>query len=599
MTTRSATLGELEVSGWRNRSVKEELRESVIRRLRAGEALFPGIVGFENTVEPALERALLAGHDLVLLGERGQAKTRIIRALVDLLDEEIPIIAGCEINDSPFDPICAHCRAVVAEDGPGTPITWIGRDAWYAEKLATPDTSVADLIGDVDPIRVAEGRYLSDEHVIHYGLVPRTNRGIFSINELPDLPARIQVALFNVLEERDVQIRGFQVRLPVDVLLVATANPEDYTNRGRIITPLKDRFGSEVRTHYPLDPGHEIDIMDQEARPPSGDLPVHVPDFMKEVIAEFSRLLRRSPHVNQRAGVSVRLSIANLETLVASAVRRAIRNNEPEAVPRISDLPAVIQSSSGRVEFETFEEDRKDEILEQLLGHAVLEVFVDTFEGYDFAPIMEVFEQPDFTVESGDLVPAASLVGAFGESPAIGGLERRVGGEGSGIGGSAAAVGVRARGPASLPKVEQGRFRCHQSLSGEGSALVVSRFHYSRWDGTQDPLHDLEMLDGVADAFADRMLSGLSADRAMRRLIEDGLPGRFSGLEQLRERMREAMERRRQQSQLGGALEELRDQLDDIVATERAESRVRLGRRRPIPGDVARCAAARRRRSDP
>ena len=440
MTTRHGTLGELEASGWQNRSVKDELRDSVIRRLRAGEPLFPGIVGFEDTVEPALERALLAGHDLVLLGERGQAKTRIIRALVELLDEQIPIISGCEINDSPLNPICSHCRAVVAEDGSGTPITWIGRDQRYAEKLATPDTSVADLIGDVDPIRVAEGRYLSDEQVIHYGLVPRTNRGIFSINELPDLPARIQVALFNVLEERDVQIRGFQVRLPVDVLLVATANPEDYTNRGRIITPLKDRFGSEVRTHYPLDPGHEIDIMDQEAKPPSADLRVVVPDFMKEIIAEFSRLLRRSPHINQRAGVSVRLSIANLETLVASAVRRAIRNDEAEAVPRISDLPAVVQSSSGRVEFETFEEDRKDEILEQMLGHAVLEVFVDTFEGFDFAEVMDAFDQPDFQVDSGDLVPAASLVGAFAESPAMAALERRIGCEGAGIGASAAAL---------------------------------------------------------------------------------------------------------------------------------------------------------------
>ena len=244
-----------------------------------------------------------------------------------------------------------------------------------------------------------------------------------------------------MLEERDVQIRGFQVRLPVDVLLVATANPEDYTNRGRIITPLKDRFGREIRTHYPLDPrprDRRSWIRRRGRRRPTSR--VVVPDFMKEIIAEFTRLLRRSPHVNQRAGVSVRLSIANLETLVASAVRRAIRNDEAEAVPRISDLPAVVQSSSGRVEFETFEEDRKDEILEQLLGHAVLEVFVDTFEGFDFTAVMEVFDQPDFLVESGDLVPAASLVGAFGESPAIAGLERRIGCEGAGIGSSAAAV---------------------------------------------------------------------------------------------------------------------------------------------------------------
>ena len=266
-TPRPTTLGELRTSGWRDRTVKEELRHNVIERLRRGEELFPGILGFEDTVLPALERALLAGHDIVLLGERGQAKTRLIRALVDLLDPALPTIAGGEVNDSPYDPVSAHAIAQVAELGDATPIAWLPRERRYGEKLATPDTSVADLIGDVDPIRVAEGRYLSDEFVIHYGLVPRTNRGIFSINELPDLPARIQVALFNVLEERDVQIRGFQVRMPIDLMLVATANPEDYTNRGRIITPLKDRFGSEIRTHYPVDPAHEIEIMEQEARP--------------------------------------------------------------------------------------------------------------------------------------------------------------------------------------------------------------------------------------------------------------------------------------------------------------------------------------------
>jgi len=471
MTERPTTLGELEAIEWRSRSVKEELRHNVIRRLRSGEALFPGIVGFEDTVEPALERALLAGHDLVLLGERGQAKTRLIRALVDLLDEAIPIIAGCEINDSPLRPICAHCRTIVAEDGAGTPVTWIGRDQRYAEKLATPDTSVADLIGDVDPIRVAEGRYLSDEDVIHYGLVPRTNRGIFSINELPDLPARIQVALFNVLEERDVQIRGFQIRLPVDVLLVATANPEDYTNRGRIITPLKDRFGSEIRTHYPLDPGHEIAIMEQEARPPSGDIPVVVPEFMKEIVAEFSRLLRRSPHVNQRAGVSVRLSIANLETLVASAVRRAIRIGEPEAVTRISDLPALLQSSSGRIEFETFEEDRKDEILEQLLGHAVLEVFVDTFEGHDFTGLIDAFESADFAVEGGDLVPASALVGAFGESRAVGGIQRRLGFDSGGIGRTAAGIEFALEGLHLSRRLNKSSFGGVARYRGRGSGL--------------------------------------------------------------------------------------------------------------------------------
>jgi magnesium chelatase subunit I len=426
VTNRPTTLGELRSSGWRDRTVKEELRHNVIDRLKAGHELFPGILGFEDTAVPALERALLAGHDLVLLGERGQAKTRIIRALVDLLDEEIPVIAGSEVNDSPMAPVSRYGVETVAEMGDATPIAWLSRKRRYAEKLATPDTSVADLIGDVDPIRVAEGRYLSDEFVIHYGLVPRTNRGVFSINELPDLPARIQVALFNVLEERDVQIRGFQVRLPIDVLLVATANPEDYTNRGRIITPLKDRFGSEVRTHYPVDVDHEIEIMDQEARPPAADVRVTVPEFMKEILAEFSRHARRSPHINQRAGVSVRLSIANLETVVASAVRRAIRTGETEAVPRVSDLPATLQSSGGRVEFETFEEDRKDDVLAQLLGHALLEVFVARLQGHDFRWILERFEA-GAVVETGDLVPSPAVAGSFAEAPELETLYHRLG----------------------------------------------------------------------------------------------------------------------------------------------------------------------------
>jgi magnesium chelatase subunit I len=436
---RPATLGELKASGWRDRPVKDELRHNVIRRLRSGEELFPGILGFEDTVLPGLERALLARHDIVLLGERGQAKTRLIRGLVTLLDPVIPVVAGGEVNDSPFHPVSAQAMARIEEMGDATPIVWLTRDRRYGEKLATPDTSVADLIGDVDPIRVAEGRYLSDEHVIHYGLVPRTNRGIFSINELPDLPARIQVALFNVLEERDVQIRGFNVRMPVDLLLVATANPEDYTNRGRIITPLKDRFGSELRTHYPIDPAHEIDIMDQEAQVDPADVPVVVPEFMKEVLAEFSRLARRSPHINQRAGVSVRLSIANLETLVASAVRRAIRNGEDEAAPRVSDLPATLQSSGGRVEFETFEEDRKEDILRQLMGHAVLEIFMEHLHGHDFGWMISRFDD-DLALETGELTPAADIVGPFAEAPGLGALLRRLGIEAPSVAQTAVAV---------------------------------------------------------------------------------------------------------------------------------------------------------------
>ena len=267
---RAATIGELRASEYPDRTVKEELRENLLARLSRGEPLFPSLVGFDESVLPALERGILAGHDLILLGERGQAKTRLVRHLVELLDEEAPAIEGCEVNDHPYRPICARCREVVASDGDAVPVSWIGRDARYAEKLATPDISIADLIGDVDPIRVAEGRYLVDELTIHYGLIPRTNRGIVGINELPDLPERIQVALFNILEERDVQIRGYRIRLPLDLLLVATANPEDYTHRGRIVSPLKDRFGTQVRTHYPETLGDEIVIMDQESERPGG-----------------------------------------------------------------------------------------------------------------------------------------------------------------------------------------------------------------------------------------------------------------------------------------------------------------------------------------
>ena len=266
--TSALTVGELRATGYPDRSVKEELRHNLLARLRSGEPAFPGVVGFEGSVVPALERGILAGHDLILLGERGQAKTRLIRAIVGLLDDAVPAVAGCEINDHPYRPICARCRALVAQEGESTPIVWIPREDRYSEKLATPDTAVADLIGDVDPIKVAEGRYLADELTIHYGMIPRTNRGIVAVNELPDLPERIQVSLFNILEERDVQIRGYRIRLPLDLLLVATANPDDYTHRGRIVSPLKDRFGTQVRTHYPETLAEEVRIMDAEARPP-------------------------------------------------------------------------------------------------------------------------------------------------------------------------------------------------------------------------------------------------------------------------------------------------------------------------------------------
>jgi magnesium chelatase subunit I len=437
--TSASTIGELRAAGYPDRTVKEELRHNLLAKLGRAEPLFRTIVGFDDSVLPSLERGILAGHDLILLGERGQAKTRLIRRVVDLLDETTPVIAGCEVNDHPYRPICARCRALWADDGDAVPIRWIGRDDRYAEKLATPDTSVADLIGDVDPIRVAEGRYLGDELTIHYGLIPRTNRGIVAINELPDLPERIQVALFNILEERDVQIRGYRIRLPLDLLLVVTANPDDYTHRGRIVSPLKDRFGTQVRTHYPETLADEIAIMEQEARSVAGDVPLRVPVYMKELLAALTAELRRSPHVNHRSGVSVRYSIGNLETLAAAAVRRAVRTGEPEAVPRVCDLPAVLASSLGRVEFDTIEEGREEEILARAAKTAELEVFRRRLSGYDFQPILSRFAE-GFEAETSDLTPASALLAQFGELPGLSKLLERLGVEEESPGAAASAV---------------------------------------------------------------------------------------------------------------------------------------------------------------
>jgi magnesium chelatase subunit I len=426
-TATQSTIGELRAADHRDRSVKQELRENLLAKLATGRDLFPGLVGFEDSVLPALERGILAGHDLILLGERGQAKTRLVRAIVDLLDETTPVIAGCEIHDHPFRPICSRCRELVASSGDATPIAWIGREDRYAEKLATPDTSVGDLIGDVDPIKVAEGRYLGDELTIHYGMIPRTHRGVVGINELPDLPERIQVSLFNILEERDIQIRGYRIRLPLDLLLVATANPDDYTHRGRIVSPLKDRFGTQVRTHYPETLGEEIRIMDQEAAPAAGTLTVRVPAFMKEIVAALTAELRRSPHVNHRSGISVRYSIGNVETLGAAAVRRAALAGEPEAVPRVCDLPGVLASSEGRVEFDTIEEGREEEILHRALRTAELAVFRRRLSGSDFGALLHRFDDEGFEVTTTDLTSATDLLAQFGDLPGLSKLMERLG----------------------------------------------------------------------------------------------------------------------------------------------------------------------------
>jgi magnesium chelatase subunit I len=441
------TLGALRASGHIHRGVKAEIRENLLARLAAGEPSLPGIVGFEDTVTPEVERALLAGHDMVLLGERGQGKTRLIRTLAGLLDEWTPVIAGSELNEHPYAPISVWGHRIVAERGDDTPVAWKHRSERYGEKLATPDTSVGDLIGDVDPIKVAEGRTLGDPETVHYGLVPRTNRGIFSVNELPDLAERIQVALLNVLEERDIQIRGYRVRLPLDLLLVASANPEDYTNRGRIITPLKDRFGAEVRTHYPLDLADELELVRQEAAlvwdlDGSHPAPV-VPDHVIEVVARFTRAVREAPQVDQRSGVSARFAIASVETVAASAVRRAAVTGEQLAVARVCDLPAVVPASRGKVEFEDADEGRETEVLEHLLRRATADTFRARLAGQDLSALQSKFDE-GLSVETGDLVPADELLRQVGTFPTLAALLSRLepasGPEGSSAVGLAAAA---------------------------------------------------------------------------------------------------------------------------------------------------------------
>jgi magnesium chelatase subunit I len=433
------TVGELRATGHVHKSVKAEVRDNLLARLAAGQTAFPGILGFDETVLPQVERALLAGHDLVLLGERGQGKTRLIRTLTGLLDEWTPVLAGSELNEHPYAPISPEGRRLVAEHGEDAPVTWKHRSDRYGEKLATPDTSVGDLIGDVDPIKVAEGRTLGDPETVHYGLVPRTNRGIFSVNELPDLAERIQVALLNVLEERDIQVRGYTLRLPLDLLLVASANPEDYTNRGRIITPLKDRFGAEVRTHYPLDLADEISLVQQEAQLTWPGTNVVVPDHLVEVVARWTRLVRESPQVDQRSGVSARFAVAAAETVAASAVRRAAVAGESQAVARVCDLPSVVAAARGKVEFEAAEEGRELEVLAHLLRKATADTFRARLAGTDLTGLQGRFDG-GATVETGDLVPAAALLAALGPVPGLAAVLSRLGIEQESPGLAAAAL---------------------------------------------------------------------------------------------------------------------------------------------------------------
>ncbi|ARC58050.1 Magnesium-chelatase 38 kDa subunit [Frondihabitans sp. 762G35] len=409
----AATVGELRASGHELKTLRAEIRDNLLAFLREGRDPWPGLHGFESTVIPQLERALIAGHDIVLLGERGQGKTRLLRTLSGLLDEWSPVIAGSELGEHPFEPITVESRRRAAELGDDLPVEWRRREERYVEKLATPDTSVADLIGDVDPMKVAEGRSLGDPETIHFGLIPRSHRGIVAINELPDLAERIQVAMLNVMEERDIQIRGYVLRLPLDVLVVASANPEDYTNRGRIITPLKDRFGAEIRTHYPTELEDEIAVVRQEAQ-----LTALVPDHLVEILARFTRALRSSPSVDQRSGVSARFAIAGAETIAAAAIHRATRQGEPEAVARPIDLETAVDVLSGKIEFESGEEGREDEILDHLLRTATAETVRSHFRGIDFAPLIEALDG-GVMVTTGEQVSARDFLAglpSLGES---------------------------------------------------------------------------------------------------------------------------------------------------------------------------------------
>jgi magnesium chelatase subunit I len=423
---RPATIAELRASGWRSRTVKDELRANLIARLADGRDVLPGIVGYDDSVIPAIENAILAGHDLVFLGERGQAKTRMARLLIGLLDEWLPVLRGGELNDDPYEPVSPAGRTITDRDGDDAAIDWLPRDRRYAEKLATPDITIADLIGEVDPIKIAEGRYLSDELTLHYGLIPRANRGIVAINELPDLAERIQVGLLNVLEERDVQIRGFIVRLPLDLYVVASANPEDYTSRGRIITPLKDRLGSQIRTHYPRSLDDELSIVAQEkhrfgveGEADAATPTVVVPPFMEEVVAEITHLARRSPEISQRSGVSVRVSVANMEVLEAAALKRAVRLGESVGAPRVSDLGAVVASTVGKVELESVGDEAPEErVVERLITKALYATFNRRVTLDDLDPIVEAFED-GFVVETGERTPSREYVAWLREVPGM------------------------------------------------------------------------------------------------------------------------------------------------------------------------------------
>ncbi|MEI6735400.1 MAG: AAA family ATPase [Actinomycetes bacterium] len=435
----ATTLGALKASGWVSRSIHEEMRANLESFIADGRPLSLGVQGYEDTVLPQVETAILAGHDIILLGERGQAKTRIVRSLTELLDEWLPIVAGSDVRDDPFNPISIFARELVAERGDETPVAWVHRSRRFAEKLASPDTSMADLIGEIDPIKVASGLYLDDERALSFGLVPKSNRGIFAINELPDLSERIQVGLLNVLEERDVQIRGHLVRLDLDMVVVATANPEDYTNRGRLITPLKDRFGSQIRTHYPLDIATEIAIVRQEAHLPTTTKQIVVPWFIDDIVARVSHVARRSHVVNQHSGVSVRLSIANYETVIANALRRSLRTHEETVVPRVSDLSAMVQSTQGKIEIDSMDDTDPSLLIAGLVTLATRQCFTENVALAEAGAIVEAFTE-EVIVHVGDDLPAQDYLSVLAHIPVLEPPVRRIAGPDAGPAEMAAAL---------------------------------------------------------------------------------------------------------------------------------------------------------------
>ncbi len=573
-----ATLGQLRESGHELRSLRQEMRANLLAKLRDGVDPWPGLHGFEGTVVPQLERALIAGHDVVLLGERGQGKTRLLRTMVGLLDEWTPVISGSELGEHPYEPITVGSKQAVATYGDELRISWRHRDERYAEKLATPDTSVADLIGDVDPMKVAEGRSLGDPETIHFGLIPRSHRGIVAINELPDLAERIQVAMLNVMEERDIQIRGYVLRLPLDVLVVASANPEDYTNRGRIITPLKDRFGAEIRTHYPIELDDEVAVIRQEA-----DLVANVPDHLVEILARFTRALRESQSVDQRSGVSARFSIAGAETVAAAALHRATAQGEDDdPVARIVDLETAVDVLGGKVEFESGEEGREREILDHLLRTATAETVRSRLRGVDFGAAGRARSRAVHRSPPASRSPPATSCPACRCSASRSSTTRSA---------TAWAPPTTASGPPPSSSLSRGctsparstrtppaERRSTDEPTGSagrdrGKLMPRSDKHasrYGRYTGGPDPLAPPVDLAEALDAIGQDVMAGYSPERAMREYLRRGGDDQ-RGLDDLARRVAERRRELLQKHNLDGTLQEVKELLDKAVLEERKQ----------------------------